>query len=520
MENINNARETVNKLWVKYSTKQKIIGIGGVAVLLIAIVVVIMTMTRPTYVPLYSGLDLESMSTVKTALDDMTIDYKIKDQNSIYVKEGDRNRAMIDLAGQNIPKAKFNYSDLIEMNTMFMSDDEKTTAKNYALSNAIASVIESIPAVETAHVNLTIPKSNEFILQENRQPTKASVLITTVEDSELDRKSIDGIESLVANSVEGLRIENVTIHGPSGEILNLEEEENDIEGLTENIQLQKRVEEDLSKSVHRFLTPMLGYENISVMASVRLNFDTNKTQTETFAPPVEGETSGIVRSEQHASELVENNQLGLGQPGVGANDNPMETPDYVTVDENANSTYERNESTINYEMNRIVNEVEKAKGQITDVTVSVILNTDSLEDGELTEDKKKEIADLITSATGIDTRSVQVFAQKFNTIKTEEIIDETGTMKLWMWIAIAVTALIPIIALAIYLIRKRRKEIEEIERQKQLELENAKLIEQEGIEAIELDIKESGYKKSIEDLVDKNPGLVVSLLKTWINEDI
>lgn len=510
-------RDSINRIWNKYSRKQKIIGIGTTLAIVITIAILIMVFTRPTYVPLYQDLDLESMSMVKTALDDMSINYKIQGSNSILVRQEDKNRIMIDLAGQDIPQAKFDYSDLINMNTMFMSDDEKNTAKNYALSNGIARVIESIPEVEKAYVNLSIPKTNEFILQENKVPTKASVLITPVSGKTLDKKSIDGIQSLVVNSVEGLTKENVTIHGPSGQVLNTPEDDDGFGNITENIQLQNKVEQDISNSLHEFLTPMLGYENISVMTSVRLNFDTNKTQTETFSPPVEGETTGLIRSEQKSQENVVNKTPGLGNPGVDANDDPNQTPDYVTVDEKANSSYERNESIINYELNKIVNEVEKAKGQITDVTVSVILNKDSLEGKELDDEKKKQITDLITSATGIDTRSVQVFAESFNTPVVEEQV--TSSISLWMWIVIAITALVPIIALAIFLFRRnKRLREEELEKQKQAEKANMK-DEKEAIEALELDIKESGHKKSIEDLLNKNPELVVSLLKTWINED-
>ena len=38
-------------------------------------------------------------------------------------------------------------------------------------------------------------------------------------------------------------------------------------------------------------------------------------------------------------------------------------------------------------------------------------------------------------------------------------------------------------------------------------------------EQIELEIKESGRKKSIESLIDTNPEIVTQLLKTWLDEE-
>lgn len=525
MENITNARESINSFLSKYTKRQKIIGISAIAAIIIVITLVIVIITRPTYVPLYTGLDLNTMSNVKTALKDMGVNYQIKDKSSIYVKQDEKNRIMVDLAGQNIPKAKFDYSDLLKMNSMFMSDDEKTTARNYALQNAIESVIESIDTIDKAEVTLTIPKTTEFILKENRQIPKASVLVKSKAGKAIDKDTVEGIVTLVTNSVEGLSAENVTVVSETGQILNPKEEENALENMTENIQLQNKVEKDLSNSIHEFLTPTFGYNNVSVMASVKLNFDKNVTQSETFGPPVEGETEGMKRSEQNTTEIVENKNPALGTPGIDANDAQNQVTDYITVDEDNKSNYRRDESTVNYELNKIVNEVEKAKGQIDQISVSVILNKDSLQGGELTDEKKQQIADLVSAASGLDTKSVEVFAESFNKPFDEAAASAEGEkvpIPVYMWIIIAITALIPIVALSIYAYRKRQQRLADEEKERLAKLsEEEKLNEEieENIDNIELDIKESSHKKAIEDLVDKNPEIVVSLLKTWINED-
>ena len=168
MENINNVRNSINTYMEKFSRKQIITVAVSTLVILGAMVALIMYMTRTKYVTLYSNLDLKTMSAVTQSLDGMAVDYKIENQNSILVPEQSKNKIMIDLAGQNIPNAKFDFSNLIKMNSMFMSDDEKNTAKQYALMNQISSVIESIPAVEKAQVNLVIPKNSEFVLNENK----------------------------------------------------------------------------------------------------------------------------------------------------------------------------------------------------------------------------------------------------------------------------------------------------------------------------------------------------------------
>ena len=267
---------------------------------------------------------------------------------------------------------------------------------------------------------------------------------------------------------------------------------------------------------------MFGYNNISVMASVKLNFDNEQTQTKSFSPPVEGETSGLARSEQNLKEQVENKKDALGTPGVTANNNEAGgTTNYVTVDENGNSTYNRSESTINYELNEIVKNVEKAKVTIDSITVSVILNKDSLEGGELTDEKKAQIVKLITTATGLNTKSVEVFAESFNKdMQNQMAASDNYGIPLWQWIAIGVIAFIPIASLLIImLLRRRNRKLEEMAKQKDNLSAEERARKQKEIETIELDIKESGKKRSIEELINKNPEVVTQLLKTWIEEE-
>ena len=521
MDFFNNIKDKTGKLSEKYSKRQKIM-LGGLAVGLVVITTaMIIYFTRPNYVTLYREIDLKTASEVTSQLDELNIPYRLNQDNSISVPDTYINKAKVDLAGAGLPEATFDYNDLINRNSMFMSDDEKNQARNYALQNEIANVIQSIPGVKKAFVNLSIPKTQEFILQENKMDAKASVFLNLDDKVSLDQTSIQGITMLVANSVEGLKPENVTVHGPNGQVLNEDSTDTNNTLVSQtNLELQNKVKLDVEKSLNNFLAPIYGYGNVSVMASVKLNFDTDNTQSKSFAPPIEGETDGLVRSLQENIEKVENSQEAVGNPGVDANAEE-EVVDYATLDPNAlNSNYDKNERIVNYELNEIVKTVEKAKGQIENLTVAVVLNKDSLEGGELTEEQKTEIASLINAATGLETKSVEIYAQSFNQDIQNALSDTTSQegIPIWMWIAFGVIALIPILAIGIYMIMKRRKEKKK-EAEKLLEIPQESAISKAAVEQIELEIKESGRKKSIESLIDTNPEIVTQLLKTWLDED-
>ena len=87
---------------------------------------------------------------------------------------------------------------------------------------------------------------------------------------------------------------------------------------------------------------------------------------------------------------------------------------------------------------------------------------------------------------------------------------------MWQWIAIVVIALIPLILLTVAMMRRNKSNKRKEESKKS---ENNSIRQQEEIQAIEIGMKESGKKKSIEDLIQKNPEIVTQLLKTWIEEE-
>ena len=87
---------------------------------------------------------------------------------------------------------------------------------------------------------------------------------------------------------------------------------------------------------------------------------------------------------------------------------------------------------------------------------------------------------------------------------------------MWQWKAIAVIALIPLVLLTVTMLRRANAKKKKDEAKKS---ENGPIWKQEEIEAIEIGMKESGKKKSIEDLIEKNPEIVTQLLKTWIEEE-
>ena len=267
-------------------------------------------------------------------------------------------------------------------------------------------------------------------------------------------------------------------------------------------------QEKLEKDLQTYLATIFGEGGVRVMASVKLDFDSEVTSSKLYSTPIEGEENGLVRSMTEIQESTVNAESG-GVPGTDSN---AEATNYNEMT-GAGSEYQKASKTINYEMNETLTTVEKAQGQIEDITVSVIINETALVDQTLTEEQRTEITDLVSAAAGLDTRVVQVSAQTF-TIPEDPFADqvEEGGIPWWIFAVVAV-AVLGAAGGALFVLRRKNKTQEEERIMRELE-------EQREIEEIRLEEADhSSPKYQIERFIETNPEVVAQLLRAWLNED-
>ena len=498
----------------KYSKKQKTVFIAGSFLIVLILTLSIFYVTRPEYVVLYKDLKPEETGNMTKNLDELGVKYKIQDESTILVSQEDVSRARIDLSMKGIPSPKFSYEDMLNRNNIFLSKEEKEQAFNMALQNSLVQDIESMPGIESAIVNLSIPQKSDFILSENKEKVKAAVWIKTDPKEEFGIDRINGIATFIANSVEGLEEENVTIHDSSGKVLNGSEKEED--SLSNNqIELQEEVKNKLQSGLMEFLGPAYGYSNVSIMASVRLGFDSNVIESKTFNTPIEGEENGLIRSSQEKSSNSSQDGTG-GAAGTPTNTDDIEQ--YVEGEQASNSFFE-NEKIVNYELNETIQKIEKAKGQIEEVTVGIIINSDTLEGNELDDEQRKQIQKIVSTAVGLNAKAVEIYARPFDN-SIEKMFEASSKnadegMPVWMIVLVGALIIIPLVVMLVVFIRRRNEKRNEIENEPFAMID----IPEEEIKELEVDIKDSGYKKSIESLIDRNPEIASQLLKSWLNED-
>jgi len=490
--------------------KQKIMYFGGGSALIMIIAVAILLLTKVEYVPLATNLSLEEAATITTSLTELSIPYKDADNTTtVLVPKSDLSRAKMQLTlNGNLTAKDFNWTQAFSNTSLTYTSDDKDKMYELAQETALAETIETIDSVERAKVNLTVPSDSAFLLND-QTVSKASVTLLLKGGSTLNPQQVNGIVMILVNSVKGLDANHVSIVDNTGRVLN-EMAESSGQILANNQhELQLEVSDKLQKDLQSFLATIFGPDGVRVMAAVTLDFDSQVSSSKVFSVPIEGETTGLIRSMTEIQESTVN----AGSSGVPGTDTNSEPTNYNEIS-GSGTEYQKASKTINYEMNETLTTVEKAQGQVEDITISVIINTSSLADETLTEEQRIEIKDLVSAAAGLDTKVVQVSAQVF-TIPVDEFADaveEAGGIPVWV---IAVVAVVFVAGgLGAFMFMRRKAKTEEEERIIR-ELE-----EQREIEEIRLDeADQSSPKFQIEKFIESNPEVVSQLLRAWLNDD-
>ncbi|HZK57653.1 MAG TPA: flagellar basal-body MS-ring/collar protein FliF, partial [Clostridia bacterium] len=412
-EHLNQIKDKLDDYFQKLEKKQKIILLSVTAFTVLALLGLILYFSKTDYIELYRNLEPEQTGAIIDTLDSNNIKAKIGETSgTILVSKKDEKKAQVVVATQGLPSPRFSLEDAFSGNPFMMTSEDSSKRYVYALQNYLAGIIEEMQGIKKAEVTLTVPEKTGFVLRDKDNPAKASVTLNLENNTVLDSKSVNGIAVLVSNAVEGLSPESVTVHGNDGRILNEDPKKNpDIFDTNDHMALQQNIKNELERSITNFLSSVYGHGNVVVMANVRLDFDSEVTEIKEFAPPIDGETTGIPRSLQELSQNVTNSGTG-GGPGPDSN-TENEIPLY-TEEDGDHSAYTEASKTINFEINELHKKIVKAQGQVKDITVAVFLNSASLEDGNLTETDKKDLEDIISTAAGLDTKVVQVNVRQFN----------------------------------------------------------------------------------------------------------
>ena len=316
------------------------------------------------YQTVYTGLADEDAADIVEKLNEQNIPYLLTaGGNTIKVPAEKVYDVRLSLAASGLPRGGAAGYELFD--EMDFGTTEFVQKLNYqrALQGELARTIRQFHEVDNARVMIVLPKDSVFL--EESKPPSASVLLKLKGD--LTKEKVNAVVHLVSSAVEGMEPDLVTVVDTKGNVLfRGVSDDNQMDSLA-NSQLQYKLafEKNLAGRIQTMLEGILGNGKAIVRVTADMSFDQVDINEELFDPDVQ-----IVRSRQSSTEASEKTDT----PGNISSVNPITPGGQGAGTGEPSERQNRQDETVNYELNRTIRRTIKPVGQVQRLSVAAVLD--------------------------------------------------------------------------------------------------------------------------------------------------
>ncbi len=284
-------------VWKRLTPNQRMGFSAGIAAILLTALFAASWARKPEYMVLFSGLESKDAGQIVDELRSRKVPYRVGDgSGTIEVPANMVHELRLSLASEGMPHASGNGWELMDRNSLGMTDFLQNLNYQRALEGELARSITQLGEVQNARVHVVIPRPALFA-EDKREPT-ASVVLRINSGARLGAQQVRGITHLVAGSVEGLSPSNITILDTNGNILSQPRETNSIAGLSsEQLEMQRGVEVYLAGKAQTMLAGVVGDGKVIVQVAADLDFEKVEKTVESWDAD-----NPVVRSEQRSTQ--------------------------------------------------------------------------------------------------------------------------------------------------------------------------------------------------------------------------
>ena len=396
---IKSLRDQARDFWRDTSMPARIGILAASALVLAVFIGVGFWSSRPQYVPLAVNLAPAEAAEIVSKLDGQGIANKLNFAGSaVLVPKSQWNRARL-VAGDLIGPAAAQVEDL---GSSLLSDPDLNHFKMVRYQEKrLARTIEQMRAVERATVHISQAENTPFISE--RQPASASVVLQLRRGATFSHEQAAAIVAMMANSVEGLEPDQVTVMDTSGRVFSSQFSASDAD-IASQYEYRQRLQADLAAKAEMMLDRLLGPGRSVVRVAADVDFtQTERIQT-TYDPDAKVKRMERIRTTSRTATAAAppagpaGTASNLGAGGLGNKKLP---------------TLEKEEDIeTEYENAKTVDTIKEAFGTIKRLTVAAIVELPETEDqnGAATPVVTKEdVERILKQAVGFDpTRSDQI----------------------------------------------------------------------------------------------------------------
>lgn len=403
-QNLSKLLRQLGDIWNQLGASQRVSVLAATLVLVAGLGTIAFWSSRADYGLLYGGLSDAEAAKVISALDDAKVPYKTgSGGGSILVPQDKIYTMRMQLASRGIPQGDGVGFEIFDKPNFGISDFVQRANYIRAVQGELARTIGQINEVEAARVMIVMPE-NRLLLDKSQHPT-ASVFVRMRGNTSLPPESINAIRFLVANSVEGLKPNHVSLVDNHGNVLSENDEDNSMTGLSSSqLAARSNLEKYLAKKAQDMLEKVLGPGQAIVRVSAEINYDTLTQTQEKYDP--DGQ---VVRTETKNDEntststSTDNTPVGISTE-TGASTNSLR----ASASPVNNSRNQKTTSTVEYEIGRTTSNLIQTAGGIKHLTAAITVAEQAQGTGTerklvaRTPEEINKLRNIVSSALGVD----------------------------------------------------------------------------------------------------------------------
>lgn len=534
---------TVKEKWTGVAPRTRAVILAVAGVVVVSAVVITLILNSAHYTLLYSAADAAEAREVENLL-------AMKGYGNVRIVSG--NKVMVpdnaplsdlklELSMEGYPRdgaSNFNNDVYNTGINMFSTESDRQQFEIFQLQENLMSTFNAIPQVSSSRVILNVQKQQNYVLNENKLKSGASVMLRLKTGETLTTKQIDGVYNFTRSSVPGLEMENITVTDGNGIRLI----PSDIAGTaSENLALEQQ--RFAMYTEFRTLWTELAYTNLDALfkdvfgkyrlaVDVEMDYQNIEGESTTYTPVV---NNGGIMSEYVRKYAAGGTAAEGGAIGTAVNSD-ISPPDYPTVPDIAagNDFYIEQLDEITYKINEERKKYADDGLRVKKVTASVIVDSERLSDAEVAEWKG-----IIAGAIQADVENVQFKTASFVVppkVPGEGALGGSDAARnLLIYIIICLGALLIILfTLAIMTSGSKKKRMVRYRGAApvvdgegsyyradmfQTATEDTEGFDLPSLMDNEVETKDVVLKREIKEFSKSNPEIVAQLIRTWLRTD-
>ena len=412
-------------IWKELGLNQKVTVMAAAFAVLAGLIAVLIWGGRTDYSLLYGNLDTAEAGRVTQALDSSSVQYKISQGGgAIYVPSSQVHQMRMQLATQGIPKGEGIGYELLDKNTLGMSDFMQHANYNRAVQGELARTISKFNGIDSARVMIVSPE-NRLLIDPGRHAT-ASVFLTMRRMSRPASETISAIQMLVANSIEGLSMNHVSVVDNTGNVLSVHDEDGSLIAVTSSrLRARQEIENYLTKKVETMLEKVVGTGNVVARVSADINTDSETITQEIYDPlkkAIKTENSNIERTSEPATNPG-------GPAGITPNIATGGANTQIAAGATNQVDFLKQDSVMEYAVSKSMTNKVVLPGHIKELNAAIFVNTTNPPAGLVASLHRAAVLALGSYIT--DTNKVQVQSVSFDTTERDQALAAMGSSNFW-----------------------------------------------------------------------------------------